>query len=88
VVEVEAAVEAQRLDDEPVTLRIGALQRQHAARVLPKGRDDDGQVDAGVGGDGLQLALVRADDARLRDHEHAQRAGGGGGWLTHDSRFQ
>ena len=77
IMQMIAAIEAQRHDKHLVALCVGLLKALLAVRISPRGRDDDRQLDPWMGSDLLKLALVRANQAGLGDHHHTQAA-----WLV------
>src|SRR5690606_6253719 len=91
VMQVVIAVEAQRIDKEPVALGVNALQRLGAGRVFPHGRHDDRQLDALMSGDSFQLGLVTANKAGFGDHQNTHdsmsRHSKGRNWILPKSRL-
>ncbi len=65
VVVVEAAVEANGIDEQLIAGGVAALQDDTAVRVVPTGRHDDSQFDVREAGDGLQLRLIGPHEAGL-----------------------
>jgi len=71
VVDVVAAVEANRLDEQLIPRGEAALEGHRAAGVVPTRRHDGKQFHAGDAGDGFQLGLIGAHQQGLGEHEYA-----------------
>jgi hypothetical protein len=68
---VEAAVEADGIDEQLVARGVAALQDDAAVGIVPTGRHDDGQFNVREAGDGLQFRLVGPYQTGFREHEYA-----------------
>ncbi len=69
VEQVVIAVETDRRDQGPIPADVGRLVRLAG----PGRRHHHGQIDVRARRDLLKLALIRANDERLGDHQHPQQ---------------